>query len=248
MGRKGLRRSTNNYLHMNKKLFTLLMMLMTVSLVWAKNTAPAVEQQDDEHMYGYWVVFIDRNGGERWIELWKASNGDYVTVVSLTYSVYGGYRPGVDPVRQVPFYYQIDGVRYGAPSDSEEVVLSDGWAYNPLIEVGGYYTLPVGYLYTIGVLANYSDDLEFIEYSVLASIGGSTGGNPADYVDDDTNMLGDADGDGRVSIADVTVVIDYLLTLDASIINLDNADCDKDGKISIADVTSLIEYLLVNHW
>lgn len=57
---------------------------------------------------------------------------------------------------------------------------------------------------------------------------------------------GDADRDSRVSIADVTVLIDYLLTLDGTGINQTNADVDNDDKISIADVTGLIDILLTS--
>ena len=57
-------------------------------------------------------------------------------------------------------------------------------------------------------------------------------------------VLGDADGDGTVSIADVTTVIDYILTGDESSIVLLNADVDEDGEIGISDVTSIIDYLL----
>ena len=62
------------------------------------------------------------------------------------------------------------------------------------------------------------------------------------------NVRGDVDQDGRVTIGDVTVLIDYLLTDDASGISLVNADCDFDGRISIADMTRLIDNLLTGSW
>ena len=52
----------------------------------------------------------------------------------------------------------------------------------------------------------------------------------------------------NVGIADVTALIDYLLTGNASAINLAAADVDTDGNIGIADVTVLIDYLLIGHW
>ena len=55
---------------------------------------------------------------------------------------------------------------------------------------------------------------------------------------------GDVDGDGHISIADVTMMIDSLLGgADASFYE-ENADFDEDGGFSIADVTALIDYLL----
>ena len=60
--------------------------------------------------------------------------------------------------------------------------------------------------------------------------------------------LGDANCDGYINIADATELIDYLLTGDASQINLSNGDTDKNGSVNIADVTELIDYLLNGHW
>lgn len=57
----------------------------------------------------------------------------------------------------------------------------------------------------------------------------------------DVPMPGDVDGDGVVNIADVTALIDILLsggTVPA------NADVDDDGIVNIADVTALIDMLL----
>ena len=55
---------------------------------------------------------------------------------------------------------------------------------------------------------------------------------------------GDADGDGKVNISDVTSLIDYLLNGNASGIDLESADMNQDGKVNISDVTDLIDYLL----
>lgn len=63
-----------------------------------------------------------------------------------------------------------------------------------------------------------------------------------------TITKGDVNGDGNVSIADVTALIDYLLTGDTSAVILENADVSSDGLISIADVTALIDLLLSGSW
>ena len=59
-----------------------------------------------------------------------------------------------------------------------------------------------------------------------------------------TTIIGDVDGDGKVGIADVTALVDYLLNGDASGINLQAADIDQNGEIGIADVSELIDSLL----
>ena len=61
-------------------------------------------------------------------------------------------------------------------------------------------------------------------------------------------MRGDVNDDGTVTIADVTTLIDYLLSGNDSGINLDAADCNLDTTINIADVTALIDYLLSGQW
>ena len=66
--------------------------------------------------------------------------------------------------------------------------------------------------------------------------------------DEPSFIRGDVNNDNRVSIADVTALIDYLLSQDASSINTDAADCNQDDRISIADVTALIDYLLADEW
>lgn len=58
-------------------------------------------------------------------------------------------------------------------------------------------------------------------------------------------LRGDVDKDGGVSIADVTTLIDMLLS---GAEMTPEADCDLDGSMSIADVTTLIDYLLSGNW
>ena len=60
----------------------------------------------------------------------------------------------------------------------------------------------------------------------------------------DIRALGDADGDGTVGIADVTELIDYLLSGSGNGLDMGAADVDGDGVVGIADVTELIDTLL----
>ena len=56
----------------------------------------------------------------------------------------------------------------------------------------------------------------------------------------------DVNGDGIVSIKDVTYLIDYLLAGCQSSFHTENADLNDDGNVTIADVTALIDLLLSN--
>ncbi|MBR7012195.1 MAG: hypothetical protein IKI10_04815, partial [Muribaculaceae bacterium] len=63
-----------------------------------------------------------------------------------------------------------------------------------------------------------------------------------------STMRGDVNGDGSVTIADVSALIDYLLTGDATGVNLAGANCNGDSDVNIADVSALIDYLLSGSW
>ena len=58
--------------------------------------------------------------------------------------------------------------------------------------------------------------------------------------------MGDVNGDGIMSIADVTFLIDVLLTGDYEGIYFESADLNSNGRLDIGDVTSLIDNLLNN--
>ena len=61
---------------------------------------------------------------------------------------------------------------------------------------------------------------------------------------------GDVDMDGAVSgavsVSDVVALIDYILTGDATGINLENADVDNNNGVSVGDVTHIIDMLLTS--
>ncbi|MBR3451793.1 MAG: BspA family leucine-rich repeat surface protein, partial [Muribaculaceae bacterium] len=72
--------------------------------------------------------------------------------------------------------------------------------------------------------------------------------NPGYFTAKNAGLRGDVDGNGNVNISDVTALIDYLLSGNASGINLSGADCNQDSSVNISDVTSLIDYLLSGTW
>ena len=68
------------------------------------------------------------------------------------------------------------------------------------------------------------------------------------YVIPIPSTRGDVNNNGRINITDVTILINYLLSNDATGVDLAASDCDLDTKISITDVTALINYLLSGQW
>ncbi len=57
-------------------------------------------------------------------------------------------------------------------------------------------------------------------------------------------LKGDVNGDGKVTIADVTALVNILLGKDTAGYNLETADVNSDGGRTIADVTALVNILL----
>ena len=116
-------------------------------------TVPAVEVgpgPEDPHMTGYWMVMLDKNNEPVWYEMFVGANGDYTTVVALEYGIFGRYDHDAGYRGNVPFYFMIDGVRYGANGEEIPAVLGTALD-NELFETEGYYTVPVGYNYNMGV-------------------------------------------------------------------------------------------------
>ena len=92
---------------------------------------------------------------------------------------------------------------------------------------GGIYEYYVKAIYVDGTQSDWSN----IEYVRLTGSG-------------DEPLIGDVNGDGEVSITDVTALIDYLLSSTAAQLDMDTADVNHDGEITIGDVTALIDLLL----
>ena len=101
----------------------------------------------------------------------------------------------------------------------------------------------------------YSTDLEPGTYTLKWSYSKDSSVNPTgDYfavdnvaITSGSGLRGDVDGNGNVTIDDVTALIDYLLGSNSNI-NQQGADADQSGSITIDDVTALIDYLLTGHW
>ena len=133
--------------------------------------AIAVTAFADPHMEGYWLVAVDANGGDVWYGMVQGPNGDYSTTVSLDYDKFGYvYYDATTPAvrHNVNYYFVIDGVRYGAPGAEVATVLGTAMD-NMLFEGEGFYTLPVGYNYNIGVAIDPFDDGCYYVYAAQAN-------------------------------------------------------------------------------
>ena len=107
------------------------------------------------------LMLIDQNGNEVPVELAKGADGDYTTTYTFEYNPWGAFvwDPALSEAENeanrpdVPFYFLINGVRYGfgEAGNMQETVL--GYAMQNPLEEGaeGNYCVPVGFSYTLGV-------------------------------------------------------------------------------------------------
>ena len=90
---------------------------------------------------------------------------------------------------------------------------------------------------------DYANGSEFPNASALAGCGTNVELPVTEVGYTYERMLGDVNGDGFISIGDVTTLIDMMLGSDTGFPV--NADINEDGNISIGDVTMLIDSLLI---
>ena len=57
-------------------------------------------------------------------------------------------------------------------------------------------------------------------------------------------LLGDANGDWRISIADAVAIVDYILSDGKTPLVVPAADMDGNGRVSIADAVAIVDYIL----
>lgn len=107
-----------------------------------------------------------------------------------------------------------------------------------------------GALVTFDVIA--SEDFEGpVEITLRSSLFTTEAGIEVPFDDESCTVtptpsfiVGDVNGDGNVTMSDVTVLIDLLLG--GGTINNPAADCNNDTNVTMSDVTTLIDYLLSN--
>ncbi|MBO4803748.1 MAG: BspA family leucine-rich repeat surface protein, partial [Muribaculaceae bacterium] len=68
--------------------------------------------------------------------------------------------------------------------------------------------------------------------------------NPGYLTEKPAGKPGDANGDGKVDVNDVTTVINYILGKNPSPFIFENADVNGDGEVNVMDVTLIINIIL----
>ena len=113
---------------------------------------------------GYWLVMVQADGSEEYVELNLGANGDYITAYDVIWPLY---------VNVGNFYFVIDDVAYGAEADGTEAYLGDAMM-NPLsAENTNTFYVYNGYSYSIGIhLVINEDTMEIVGYTAYVAKGG----------------------------------------------------------------------------
>ena len=88
-------------------------------------------------------------------------------------------------------------------------------------------------VYDNGTTINYSYDA--LGNRISKTVTGSTAG-----------IMGDVDGDGHVTMADVYSIVDFIMGKKPNPFDENMADVNQDDKINVADVTKTIEIINTN--
>jgi len=152
-------------------------------------------------------------------------NGTYVDTLTISAPIYFVFADGGPDEWNDDWTAFNSAYRYG-PASTFTVNTGSQYTTAKRDNNASYYFTGDGsdYLFTFDA-DNLTFSIEVIEQQPLV--------NP-----------GDVNGDGQLTIADVTMLIDYLLGSVPASFNDVNADVNNDSGITIADVTMLIDMLL----
>ena len=165
------------------------------------------------------------SAGETYSWVVTASTGQQIIVTSTQ----ANYSPDIAKLE----VYTGDATAVSLRADNKSMLfpgITDKFYTVNNLEAGGTYQYRVKTLYTDGKESAWSN-LEEVTLSENAQF-----------------LRGDVNGDSSVDITDATMLINYLLSGNASGLNLENANCDQQGGVDISDATALINYLLNGNW
>ena len=172
-----------------------------------------------------------------------------IVATSLAYmgcSVLGGKTLTISGGAQVGFA----GQTYGLYGHNSSCYLVMSGANSKLIALGNSFASIYRMHPTLndGLTVTSPAGASFNSSGTVVNASGNTIAGSQVIISKQTTLRGDVDGDGIVGIADVTALLDYILTGNSTGLNLTAADVDYDTTVGIADATAIIDYILTGHW
>ena len=242
---------------MIKKTLFVLLMVLSASVVVAKDKTPSPEIYVNEgfdewviEAYGEGELHLFKDGVEVENPCWIEVTNEEQYIHFEAYAVAEGCYPSdwvecdvYVPAWDEPILPVLPELFLGVTEMDDYVLLEphindDGYVLGEVIANG----VLLDYPYTLRRY-NYDDEIDlmivFVADGLESLVYSETYVVPALE-----NFIPDVNGDGEVSIGDVAALIDFLLDRHSVQINTINADCCGDGIINISDVAALIDYLL----
>ncbi len=188
----------------------------------------------DPEIYG-WYDYNNENGNNRLEVEVPYFDTDSLPIYedALSYSIYTDNNQ----------LFTFEASKYGLDEDVTEVTYDmwqDSWRLDPYAGIRFFRTNAEGFepffTWRIGIQFHYT----------VNGVKHSTNIVYLEVFEHSDVVPGDVNGDGEVSVGDVTILIDSLLGGDLSAINVENADFNGDQQVNVADVTALIDWLLGN--
>ena len=161
------------------------------------------------------------------VEMTNQGNGTYTYTVNVSGTVWFVFADGQDSDWNV---FNAN-YRYGPPNSTQEVAAGNTYTTQKSNNNHSYKFTGNGVDYT------FTFNLNNLTFSIAEYQ------EPA-LPDPSTLSVGDVNGDGEVTIGDVTALIDILLGGFANYDTKKRSDVNYDKETTIADVTTLIDYLL----
>ena len=164
-------------------------------------------------------------------------------VTTMSYMFYGNTSISrldlsyFDTQKVTSMYSMFDGC-----SNLTTIYVGDGWSTEAVTSSSSMFQNCTSLVGGMGTTYNSSH----VDKAYAHIDGGPS--NPGYFTEKSAFIRGDVNGDGNVTVSDVTMLISMVLSGNADAANYPAADCNQDGNISIADVTALIGRVLRGAW
>jgi arabinan endo-1,5-alpha-L-arabinosidase len=144
------------------------------------------------------------------------------------------------------FAVYVNGTRKSYTSSNKGLSKSEDFTYQDILDLiqnGNNIYFYTGMGSKRGTAAAYIDDLLLYNRSMTIAEAKNLY-NAANRVYSFVPLLGDVNGDGTLSVVDITCLASYILTGDATGLSLTNADTNGDGEVTTADITEIAAKIL----
>jgi surface protein len=127
---------------------------------------------------------------------------------------------------------------FNSSANLKTIYVGDGWTTDNVINSSYMF---YGCTNLVGGMGTTYDENHINK--AYAHIDGGTS-NPGYFTEKPTGKPGDANGDGKVDVNDVTTTINYILSKNPSPFIFENANVNGDANINVMDVTLIINIIL----